>query len=145
MHSRLLLAVHGFAVAAIAIAGMPATAEVISFKAELKGTSQVPPNQSKGTGSVAVTYDTVEKTLTWTGSYSGLSGPIVAAHFHGPAAIGRNGGIAVGITIGSAPGVFEGTATISDAQAADLLAGRWYVNLHTAAYPAGEIRGQVLK
>ena len=145
MKSRLLLTVQCFAVAAVAITGMPAVAEVVDFKAELKGASEVPPNQSKGTGSVAVSYDTADKKLSWTGSYSGLTGPVTVAHFHGPAAIGRNAGIAVGIAMGSTPGAFEGFTTITDAQAADLAAGRWYVNLHTAANPAGEIRGQVLK
>jgi CHRD domain len=148
MNSRLLLALQCLAVSsvvAVAIAGIPASAEVISFKANLKGTSEVPPNQSKGTGSVAVSYDTADKTLSWKGSYSGLSGPVTTAHFHGPAAIGKNAGIMVGITVGTAPGAFEGSATISDAQVAELMAGRWYVNLHTAANPAGEIRGQVLK
>jgi hypothetical protein len=79
------------------------------------------------------------------GSYSGLSGPVTVAHFHGPAAAGKNAGIAVGISNGNLPASFEGSATLTDAQAADLAAGRWYLNLHTAAYPAGEIRGQVVK
>jgi hypothetical protein len=39
----------------------------------------------------------------------------------------------------------QGSATLTDAQAADLLAGRYYINIHTAATPAGEIRGQVTK
>ena len=69
----------------------------------------------------------------------------IAAHFHGPAAAGKNAGIALGLPNGNLPAAFEGSATLSDVQAADLLAGRWYFNLHTAAYPAGEIRGQVVK
>jgi hypothetical protein len=145
MNFRLLPTLHTFAVAAFVAAGMPASADVIALNANLKGTSEVPPNQSKGAGSVAVTYDTADKTLSWKGSYSGLSGAVTAAHFHGPAAVGRNAGIMVSIAISGTSGTFEGSATISDAQAADLLAGRWYVNLHTAANPAGEIRGQVLK
>lgn len=145
MYSRLLLALPTTAAVALVLAGMPARADVIALKANLKGTSEVPPNQSKASGSVAVSYDTADKTLSWKGSYSGLSGPVTVAHFHGPAAVGRNAGIAVAITLGSTAGAFEGSATISETQAADLLAGRWYVNLHTAANPAGEIRGQVLK
>ncbi len=145
MISRLLLALPMAAVLAASLTGMPASADPIALKANLKGTSEVPPNQSKATGSVAVNYDPADKSLSWKGSYSGLSGPVTAAHFHGPAEIGKNAGITVVIAMGSNAGTFEGSATISDSQAADLLAGRWYVNLHTAANPAGEIRGQVLK
>ncbi|OIQ70334.1 CHRD domain protein [mine drainage metagenome] len=39
----------------------------------------------------------------------------------------------------------EGSATLTDAQAADLMAGKYYINVHTAANPTGEIRGQVTK
>lgn len=145
MNCRLLVAVTFTAVAALMVVGAPVMAEVVALKADLKGTSEVPPNQSKGTGSVALSYDDAGKTLSWKGSYSGLTGPVTGAHFHGPAAAGKNARIAVGITLGNTPGSFEGSATLSDAQAADLMAGRWYVNLHTAANPAGEIRGQVVK
>jgi hypothetical protein len=130
---------------AIDAAAAPARTEVLSYKSDLNGGTEVPPNQSKGTGSVTVTYDTAEKKLSWKGSYSGLSGPVTAAHFHGPAALGRNAGIAIGIASGNLPASFDGSAVLTDSFAADLMAGRWYINLHTAAYPAGEIRGQVVK
>jgi len=135
----------GLAVAAVAATGLPARAEILSYKAELKGSSEVPPNQSKATGSISVSYDTTAKQLSWKGSYSGLTGPVTAAHFHGPALAGKNAGIAVGLQGANLPVAFEGSATLTDTQAADLMAGRWYFNLHTAAYPAGEIRGQVVK
>ena len=63
----------------------PALAEMISLKAELKGSNEVPPNDSKGTGTVTATYDTTSKKLTWKGNYSDLTGPATMAHFHGPA------------------------------------------------------------
>ena len=63
----------------------PALAEMISFKAELKGGNEVPANDSKGTGTLTATYDTASKKLTWKGNYSGLTGPATMAHFHGPA------------------------------------------------------------
>ena len=127
--------------AAVAFAG-PAYAE--KFKATLSGKSEVPPTTSAGTGSADLDYDAASKKLTWKVTYSGLSGPATAAHFHGPAEAGKNAGVAVPIAnAGSSP--VEGSATLTDAQAADLMAGKLYINFHTAANPAGEIRGQVTK
>jgi hypothetical protein len=68
---------------------------------------------------------------------------VTAAHFHSAEA-GRNGAVAVPI-IGADKGTFEGSATLNDTQAEDLIAGRWYVNIHTVTYKAGEIRGQMTK
>src|SRR5437764_7533657 len=93
-------------------------------------------------GTLTATYDTSSKKLSWKGSYSGLTGPVTAAHFHSGEP-GKNGGVAVPITPNTTP--FEGSATLTDAQAADLMAGKWYVNLHTDANKGGEIRGQVTK
>ena len=89
-------------------------------------------------------YDNASKKLSWKITYSGLSGPATAAHFHGPAEAGANAGVAVAIpNAGTSP--VEGSATLTDAQAADLMAGKYYINVHTAANPGGEIRGQVTK
>ncbi len=131
--------------AAQVLVGPLAAAESIALKAELRGSNQVPPNKSTGAGHLVLTYDPGERKLSWKGSYSGLTGPVTAAHFHGPALEGRNAGIALVISANGLPPSFEGSAVLSAAQAADLLAGRWYINLHTAAHPAGEIRGQVRK
>ena len=84
------------------------------------------------------------KNLTWTVTFTGLKGPATAAHFHGPAEAGKNAGVAVAIP-NAASSPAEGSATLTDAQAADLTAGKYYVNIHTAANPGGEIRGQVTK
>ena len=126
----------------VALAG-PALAEKVMMKAQLSGATEVPPTTSKGTGTGDVTFDTATKTLSWKLTYSGLSGPATMAHFHGPAEPGKNAGVAVPIT-NTASGT-EGTATLTDAQAADLMAGKYYMNVHTAANPGGEIRGQVTK
>ena len=84
--------------------------------------------------------------LTWKGSYSGLTGPATAAHFHGPAEPGKNAGVVVPVFQGpTAKSPFEGSTALTDAQAADLMAGRWYFNIHTDANKGGEIRGQVKK
>jgi hypothetical protein len=129
---------------AIALAG-PAFAAMVNLKAELNGKAEVPVNDSKGTGSVTATFDTDSKKLTWKGTYSGLSGPATAAHFH-TGEVGKNGGVTVPFFAGAAAkSPFEGSATLTDAQAADLLAGKLYANIHTDANKGGEIRGQLTK
>lgn len=120
----------------------PSFAETVRLKADLKASSEVPPTKSNGTGSVAITYDTTSKKLSWKGSYQGLTGPATAAHFH-IGDVGKNGGVAIPIAPNASP--FEGSATLSDAQASELMAGRMYVNVHTEANKAGEIRGQVVR
>jgi hypothetical protein len=125
----------------IAFAG-PAFAE--KLKATLDGKSETPPNASTATGTADIDYDAASKKLTWKLTYSGLTGPATAAHFHGPAEAGKNAGVAVAIP-NATTSPNEGSATLTDAQAADLLAGKYYVNVHTAANPGGEIRGQVTK
>jgi hypothetical protein len=127
--------------AVVLLAG-PASAE--KFKATLDGKTEVPPNASTGTGTADIDYDPATKKLSWKLTYSGLSGPATAAHFHGPAEPGKNAGVAVAIpNATSSPA--EGSATLTQAQAADLEAGKYYVNVHTSANPGGEIRGQVTK
>ena len=127
--------------AAVAFA-CPAFAE--KFKATLDSKSEVPPNASAGTGTADIDYDPASKKLSWKVTYSGLSGPATAGHFHGPAEPGKNAGVAVAIPSATASPA-EGSATLTEAQAADLLAGKLYINIHTAANPGGEIRGQVTK
>ena len=127
--------------AAVAFAG-PALAD--KMKAALDGKAQVPPNTSAATGTADIDYDPASKKLSWKLNYSGLSGPATAAHFHGPAEAGKNAGVAVAIPNATSSPV-DGSATLTDAQAADLVAGKYYINVHTAANPGGEIRGQVTK
>jgi hypothetical protein len=121
----------------------PAQSEMMSLKADLKGSSEVPPNTVTASGAVTLTYDTASKQLAWKGTLAGLTAAPTAAHFHGPAEPGKNAGVQVAIPN---PGTsFEGSALLTDGQAADLLNGRIYVNIHTAAHPGGEVRGQVVK
>ena len=127
--------------AAVAFTG-PAFAE--KMKATLDGKQEVPATTSTATGTADIDYDPATKKLTWKVTYSGLSGPATAAHFHGPGEPGKNAGVKVPIpNATSSPA--EGSAVLTDEQAADLVAGKYYVNVHTAANPGGEIRGQVTK
>jgi len=122
----------------------PSIAATVNLKADLKSSNEVPPNESKGTGSVTATFDTDSNKLSWKGTVSGLIGTVTAAHFHAAEA-GRNGAVACPIIGADKGSSFEGSATLTDTQAEDLMAGRWYVNIHTTTHKAGEIRGQVTK
>ena len=121
-----------------------AFAQAVMYKADLKATAEVPPTDSKGTGALMATYDPASKKLTYTVNYKDLTGPATAAHFHGPADAKTNAGVVVPVT-GAMASPLKGEATLTDAQAADLAAGKWYFNIHTAANKGGEIRGQVMK
>src|SRR5207253_6756985 len=91
----------GLALSVIVAANSAAVAETITYKAVLNAQNQPTPNDSKGTGTAEVTYDTTSKTLTWTVTFDGLTGPATAAHFHGPAEPGQNAGVA--LLIGNNP------------------------------------------
>jgi hypothetical protein len=143
------LAVGTAASAAFAASASPTYAAGTAYKAALSGGSEVPPTTSTGTGTATVTYDASTKTVTWQGSFGGLSGPATAAHIHGPAEAGKNAGVIVPLSQKDVPftSPFQGTATLADDKAAALAAalsgGQAYVNIHTAANPGGEIRGQL--
>ena len=146
----------GFAVgsaagAALLASGKPTFAAAVTYKATLNGSSEVGPTSSAGTGTATVTYDASTKMVTWQGTFAGLSGPATAAHIHGPAEVGKNAGVIVPFSQKDTPfaSPFSGSATLSDDKAAALAAaltgGQAYVNIHTAAIPGGEIRGQLAK
>jgi hypothetical protein len=121
---------------------------MVMYKATLTPAAEVPPNDSKGSGALTASYDTATKKLTYSATYKDLSGPAAAAHFHGPADAKTNAGVVVPVPApasGALASPLKGEATLTDAQAADLAAGKWYFNVHTAANKGGEIRGQVMK
>jgi len=119
-----------------------ANSNVATFGASLSGASEVPPNATAGSGTLTATLDKGTSVLKWKLTYSGLTGPATMAHFHGPAMPGTNAGVVVPFPSPVSPA--EGQTTLSAAQIADLMAGKWYANVHTAANPGGEIRGQVM-
>ena len=143
MRSTMILA--GMAFAGLAAAATPAAAETVSYKAMIMPATEVPPvMDSKGMGQLTATYDTGSKKLTYDVTYSGLTGPATAAHFHGPAPVGKNAPVMVPVS-GELPSPVKGMVTLTDEQAKALTDGDMYFNIHTAANKAGEMRGQVVK
>ncbi len=133
-----------FALLSSALVGGTAFAATIDMKATLRASSEVPPHNTKGHGTLTATFDTNTDVLSWVVNYGGLTGPATMAHFHGPAPVGQNAKVQVPIDMNALPSPIKGEATLTDAQAKDLLGGQYYFNVHTAANPGGEIRGQVI-
>jgi hypothetical protein len=132
-------------VSALAFVSIVAQAATVNLMANLKASSEVPPKTSSGTGTLTATLDTTTNELTYHVTFDGLTGDATAAHFHGPAAPGANAGVQVPVKTSPIASPIDGTATLTPEQAKDPLAGKWYFNIHTAANPGGEIRGQVMK
>ncbi|MFN2329475.1 MAG: CHRD domain-containing protein [Chromatocurvus sp.] len=129
---------------ALCLSPFAAQAAIINLYADIDGTQEVSATASLGTGTATISFDDVTNLLDWDISFSGLTGSATAAHFHGPAASASNAGVQVDIGAESGLGSpMLGSTTITGAQATDLLAGLWYINIHTETYPGGEIRGQV--
>ena len=120
-----------------------AQAATETFHGTLSGGAEVPPVAGSGSGTATATLDTATKQVTYNVTYSGLSGPAAAAHIHCGAAAGANAGVSVPFPKPDSP--ISGNATMTDAQIADLEAGKCYVNVHTAANKAGELRAQLTK
>jgi hypothetical protein len=129
----------------LAFASIAAQAAVVPLKADLNAASEVPAKDSAGKGTLSGTLDTDTNEFKYHVEFSGLTGPVVAAHFHGPAAEGANSKPQLPIKVSPIASPVDGKATVTAEQAKDLLDGKWYFNLHTAANPGGEIRGQVKK
>ena len=136
-----------FALAAATVLLLAATgaahAESVKVSAPLKPGAEVPPvKDSKGSGQLDGSYDTTTKVLTYTVTYSDLTGPASAAHFHAPAPAGKNAGVEIPIT-GPLASPIKGEKTLTEAEAKNLTDGDTYFNIHTAKNPKGEMRGQV--
>jgi hypothetical protein len=141
---RLAVPVSAAAISALLVAC--GGGDLPTFTATLSGANEVHSADTSGTGSITATLDGTVFRLS--GSYSGLSGVVTVAHVHTGAA-GAIGGIVFdltateGATDGS--GTLSATQTLTSKKIASLNAGNLYVNLHTAANPGGEIRGQLTK
>ena len=105
------------------------------------------PVTTSATGTISGTYDPNTNILTYTINWTGLSGAPTAAHFHGPADRNTAASVIIPISLPSGAGTsgtVTGTATLTDQQESQALSQMWYYNIHTAANPSGEIRGQLV-
>lgn len=130
--------------AGLAVAGAAATAraDTVPVGGHFVGEGKAAGAGGQIKGHVNGSFDTGSDVLSYTIRYSGLSGPVVAAHFHGPAAAGVSAGVLQPIsTPYDSP--IKGQVTLTADQAADLTKGLVYVNLHTGANPTGEARAQL--
>ncbi|MEO6406633.1 MAG: CHRD domain-containing protein, partial [Ferruginibacter sp.] len=123
-----------------------AKASIYPFSLTYSGANENPPNASTATGTIIGTYDDFANKIYFTISFSGLTAPASGAHFH--AAAGPTGNAPVIIPFANFPaatsGTYSGSASVTDLQETQLLAGLWYANIHDAAFPGGELRVQVI-
>jgi hypothetical protein len=109
--------------------------------ATLNGTDEVPPVTTSATGNAIVAVHPQTRAITGVSSYSGITA--TNAHVH-TGAVGANGAIAIGLTLGTNSAMVPASTTLTETQFADLIADNLYVNIHSAANPTGEIRGQLV-
>jgi hypothetical protein len=123
----------------------PPADDIYTITATMSGANEVPANTTTGSGTTTGTYNATKNLLTYSVSWTGLTGPATVGHFHSPAVAGANASPLVFFLLqnNGTAGTASGSATLSDTQEADLLAGKFYSNIHTAANTGGEIRGQV--
>ena len=139
MRSRYTLAV-------VALLLVPSTAlSATGFSTVLSGAAEVPANASTGSGTAVVVLNDAQTQFSYSVTYTGLVGTLTASHIH-RAPVGVNGGVIFGFAppVGTQSGNFAGVANPTPAQVADLLAGLYYVNIHSTTWPGGELRGQLV-
>lgn len=125
--------------------GMMPSQKMQIFEASLSPSQEVPVTASSGSGAAEVQFNENTNKVSWKVTYSGLSGSATGAHIHGPAAMGANAGVVIPLTGNLDAQPIMGEMTVTAAQYADMAAGLYYVNIHTAKFPGGEIRGQLRK
>ena len=129
------------------IRGQVVDSDIQVFRIGLDAMQAVPSpvlNGDSPSGSATVVVDTSTGEVEITGSYTGTTSDVTAAHLHGLAPPGEAVGVIFGLTAtGGTSGTLSGSGTLDAMQLTGLLAGETYVNVHTVNNGPGEIRGQV--
>lgn len=118
-----------------------ARAQTVSLAAQLLGSNAVPQSKSDAFGEGQFTYDGETGKLDYYLTYDGTAPTRI--DFHGPAQAGENATSVLTFPLSASP--VSGSVTLTKAQGDSLLAGALYVDMHSAAYADGEIRGQIRK
>ena len=122
------------------VRGQVVTDNIIVYSNEILGSNEVPATGSSATGNLYATYNRTTKVLSYLVKFTGITPTNM--HFH-KAAAGVSGAVVVPIPGPWTTGM-TGSATLTAEQEADMLAGLWYINIHSAAFGSGEIRGQLV-
>lgn len=130
------------AAAILTFAAGHASAAYQQYDARLTPGAVNPPSNGKGSGTVHMGFDTDTGDLDYTIEFNGLSGPATGGGFHGPAAKTANGPVVIPVSMAAASPI-QGSVKLTQQQSSALNAGQLYLEIDTAANPAGELRGQI--
>lgn len=122
---------------------IPPIVTTVNFAATVNGASEVPTNASSATGSMIGSFDKVSKILSFTLTYSGLTATNMHIH-KGPAGVSGGVQFPLGTSPFTSPITYTSPA-LSTGQEDSLMTNLYYINIHSSAFPAGEIRGQITK
>ncbi|AWV98725.1 CHRD domain-containing protein [Arcticibacterium luteifluviistationis] len=125
---------------ALLFASSTLMSQTYNISSTMNGGNEVPPVETKGSGSLTGTYNARTNQITINASYSNLAAPPTGSHLH-KAPAGANGSAI--IFLNATSGTISGTFTVAETDEPDLIAGNVYINLHTNSFPGGEIRGQL--
>lgn len=137
-----LIVLAGILLTAISCKKDSTTNPEVTFLATITGANEVPANASAATGSATLTFNNSTKVFTIVVTFQGITA--TASHIH-KGAVGASGGVIFGFTPPITSPINYTSAALDATQEADLNAGLYYVNVHSAEFPAGEIRGQLIK
>lgn len=122
--------------------------EITSKNLPVTGRQEVPQRETKAHGKMDVSYNKKTKVLSFRVRWNDLTGIPIGSHIHGEAPRGVNAGIVYGFTDAlpkTTSGTFSDSVVVDEIaiKEAGLLAGLYYLNIHTPMFPGGEIRGQI--